>query len=83
VSDADGIEALNSHDIVMTSDKESNRNESHSTFFALQKFVFFVHRQGRPLGGANGAIAKGADFEGASKRQSPTSHTLIRNTVAW
>jgi hypothetical protein len=39
--------------------------------------------QGRPLGGASGAIAPGADFEGAPKRRSPTGHTLIRNTVAW
>jgi hypothetical protein len=39
--------------------------------------------QGRPLGGAGGALAPGADFEGAPKRRSPTSHTLIRSTVAW
>jgi hypothetical protein len=41
------------------------------------------HVQGRPLGGASGALAPGADFEGAPKRQSPTGHTLIRSTVAW
>jgi hypothetical protein len=35
------------------------------------------------LGGASGAFAPGADFEGAPKKQSPTDHTLIRNTVAW
>jgi hypothetical protein len=39
--------------------------------------------QGRPLGRASGALAPGADFEGAQKRQSPTGHTLIRSTVAW
>jgi hypothetical protein len=39
--------------------------------------------QGRPLVGASGALAPGADFEGAPKRQSPTGHTLIRSTVAW
>jgi hypothetical protein len=39
--------------------------------------------QGRPLGGASGALAPGADFEGAPKRQSPTGHTLIRITIAW
>jgi hypothetical protein len=38
---------------------------------------------GRPLGGASGALAPGADFKGAPKRQSPTGHTLIRSTVAW
>jgi hypothetical protein len=42
-----------------------------------------MYKQGRPLGGANGALAPGADFEGAPKRQSPTGHTLIHNTVAW
>jgi hypothetical protein len=36
-----------------------------------------------PLGGASGALAPGADFEGGPKRQSPSSHTLIRSTVAW
>jgi hypothetical protein len=41
------------------------------------------HVQGRPLGGASGALAPGADFEGAPKMQSPTGHTLIRSTVAW
>jgi hypothetical protein len=39
--------------------------------------------QGRPLGRAIGALAPGADFEGAPKRRSPTGHTLIRSTVAW
>jgi hypothetical protein len=39
--------------------------------------------QGRAVGGASGALAPGADFEGAPKRQSPTGHTLIRSTVAW
>jgi hypothetical protein len=39
--------------------------------------------QGRPLGGASGALAPGADFEGAPKRQSPTGHTLIRSTLVW
>jgi hypothetical protein len=42
-----------------------------------------TYRQGQPLGGASGALAQGADFEGAPKRQSPTGHTLIRSTVAW
>jgi hypothetical protein len=41
------------------------------------------YSQGRPLGGASGALAPGADFEGAPKRQSPTGHTLISSTVAW
>jgi hypothetical protein len=35
----------------------------------------------RALGGASGALAPDADFEGAPKRQSPTGHTLIRSTV--
>jgi hypothetical protein len=39
-------------------------------------------KQGRPLGGASGAFAPGADFEGAPKRHSPTGQTLIRSTVA-
>jgi hypothetical protein len=39
--------------------------------------------QGRHLGGAPGALAPGADFEGAPKRRSPTGHTLICSTVAW
>jgi hypothetical protein len=39
--------------------------------------------QGWPLGGASGALAPGADFEGALKRLSPTGHTLIRSIVAW
>jgi hypothetical protein len=38
--------------------------------------------QGRPLGGANGALAPGADFEGAPKRQSPTGHTLKRMVIS-
>jgi hypothetical protein len=42
-----------------------------------------VDSQGRPLGGASGALAPGADFEGAPKRGSHTGHTLIRSTVAW
>jgi hypothetical protein len=41
------------------------------------------HRQCRPLGGASGALAPGADFEGAPKSRSPTGHTLICSTVAW
>jgi hypothetical protein len=41
-----------------------------------------IYMQGRPLGGASGTLAPGADFEGAPKRQSPTGHTLIRSTVA-
>jgi hypothetical protein len=40
-----------------------------------------VPMQGRPLGGASGALAPGPDFEGAPKRRSPTGHTLIRSTV--
>jgi hypothetical protein len=43
----------------------------------LQDYSFSCH-QGRPFGGA-----PGADFEGAPKRWSLTSHTLIRNIVAW
>jgi hypothetical protein len=39
------------------------------------------YRQGRPLGGASGAFAPGADFEGAPKRRSPTAYTLILSTV--
>jgi hypothetical protein len=39
--------------------------------------------QGRPLGGASGALAPGADFEGAPKMRSPTGHTLIPSTVPW
>jgi hypothetical protein len=38
---------------------------------------------GPALGGASGALAPGANFEGAPKRRSPTGHTLIRSTVAW
>jgi hypothetical protein len=40
-------------------------------------------RQGRSLSGASGALAPGADFEGAPKRQSTTGNTLIRSTVTW
>jgi hypothetical protein len=45
-----------------------------------------------PLGGASGALAPGADFKVALKRQSPTGYTLIRvallglildNTLSW
>jgi hypothetical protein len=39
--------------------------------------------QGRPLGVASGALAPGADFEGAPKWRLLTGHTLIRSTVAW
>jgi hypothetical protein len=45
--------------------KTQERSRRHST-----------DAQGRPLGGASGALAPGADFEGAPKRQSPTGHTL-------
>jgi hypothetical protein len=41
-----------------------------------------VSLQGRPLGGASEALAPGANFDRAPKRQSPTGHTLIRSTVA-
>jgi hypothetical protein len=41
-----------------------------------------VHK-GRPLGGASGAVAPGANFEGALKRRSPTGHMSIRSTAAW
>jgi hypothetical protein len=49
----------------------------------LPQELGYTHNQGRPLGGASGALAPGADFEGAPERQSPTGHTLIRSTVAW
>jgi hypothetical protein len=49
----------------------------------LGKIRYPLYRQGRPLGGASGALAPGADFEGAPKRRSPSGHTLIRSTVAW
>jgi hypothetical protein len=49
-------------------------------YLSVVSVVF--RQQGRPLGGASGALAPGADFEGAPKRQSPTGHTLIRSTVA-
>jgi hypothetical protein len=42
-----------------------------------------TYKQGRSLGGAGGALAPGADFEGVPKRRSQTGHTLIRSTVAW
>jgi hypothetical protein len=54
-------------------------NQSHST---SRKTYNDTRKQGRPLGGASGALAPGADFEGVQKRHSPTSHTLIRSTVA-
>jgi hypothetical protein len=38
--------------------------------------------QGRPLGGASGALVPGADFEGALKRQSPTGHTMVISSFA-
>jgi hypothetical protein len=44
---------------------------------------FILAMQGWPLGGVSGALAPGADFEGALKRWSPPGHTLIRSTVAW
>jgi hypothetical protein len=34
------------------------------------------------LGGASGALAPGADFEGAPKRQSPTGHTMVISSFA-
>jgi hypothetical protein len=43
--------------------------------------VLYSSTQCRPFGGASGALARGADFKGAPKRQSPTGHTLIRSTV--
>jgi hypothetical protein len=49
----------------------------------LLSSLFILWVQGRPLGGAPGSLAPGADFEGAPKRRSPTGHTLIRSTVAW
>jgi hypothetical protein len=45
--------------------------------------MFGTYIQSRPLGGASGALAPGAEFEGAPKRRSPTGHTLIRSAVAW
>jgi hypothetical protein len=38
--------------------------------------------QGRPLGGASGALAPGAGFEGALERQSPTGHTMVISSFA-
>jgi hypothetical protein len=38
--------------------------------------------QGRLLGGASGALAPGADFEGAPKRQSPTGHIMVISSFA-
>jgi hypothetical protein len=60
-------------------------------FFILSSTCFgcYLHPssgaqlQGRPVCGAIGALAPGADFEGAPKRRSPTGHTLIGSTVAW
>jgi hypothetical protein len=55
--------------------------DSHSRqIFVLQKKVVRLMCN---QGGANGALAPGADLEGAPKRQSPTGHKLIRSTVAW
>jgi hypothetical protein len=54
-----------------------------STHHITTQSIQYQHTQGRPLGGASGALAPGADFEGAPKRRSLTSHTLIRSTVAW
>jgi hypothetical protein len=46
-------------------------------FYLIEQHTkFLLHRAG-------GALAPGADFEGAPKRRSPTGHTLIRSTVAW
>jgi hypothetical protein len=63
------------------------RIASNITFLSLgrkySKCLFHTREQGRPLGGASGALAPGADFEGAPKRRSSTGHTLIRSTVAW
>jgi hypothetical protein len=52
-------------------------------FGSVRGTFTFTFTQGRPLGGASGTLAPGADFEGAPKRRSPTGHTLIRSTVAW
>jgi hypothetical protein len=49
---------------------------------ALHYYAMHMFRAGL-LGGASGALAPGADFEGAPKKRAPTGHTLIRNTVAW
>jgi hypothetical protein len=49
------------------------------TFRKPEEREISVCRQGRPLGGASGALVPGADFEGAPKG----GHTLIRSTVAW
>jgi hypothetical protein len=54
-----------------------------TTFMIPVLTSFCTCRQGRPLGGASGAFAPGADFEGVPRRRSTTSHTLIRSTVAW
>jgi hypothetical protein len=53
------------------------------TVFQQTPRLLCIWKQDRPLGGASGALALGADFEGAPKRQSPTGHALIRSTVAW
>jgi hypothetical protein len=42
----------------------------------LRDALVYTYIQGRPLGGASGALAPGAEFEGAPKRRSPTGHTL-------
>jgi hypothetical protein len=54
----------------------------HKDISVTPLVVLSTSAQGRPLGGASGALAPGADFEGAPKRRSPTGHTLIRSTVA-
>jgi hypothetical protein len=41
------------------------------------KFILVGVEQGWPLGGASGALALGANFEGALKRRSPTGHTYV------
>jgi hypothetical protein len=61
----------------------SNRRVS-STYARKERLLRIsemTSRQGRPLGGVSGAHAPGADFEGAPKRQSPTSHTSILRMV--
>jgi hypothetical protein len=63
----------------------SVRNTLDRPSYIWNRLCFSVtsYAQGRPLGGASGALAPGADFEGAPKRRSPTGHTLIRSTVVW
>jgi hypothetical protein len=60
---------------------ETNPVPKKHNVAAILSLLFTVPIQGRPLGGANGALAPGADFERAPKRRSPTGHTLIRSTV--